>query len=311
MCPAGGQARHRLLANALTAQERSPTTMRLTTTRSRLGAIGATGLILAWLLLAACQPAAPVEPTTDPTPERPTFTPAAGEPQPTPTLEATPMNTPTLAQSLSSAEQRLLDLIGQDLSQQLQVKEPAVTIGAIERVTWPDTSLGCPQPGYMYAQVLTPGYRATVEVEGKTYVYHASDAGQLVLCAPEQVAAQGAPTVVTATAPTIEPGLEGIVAAAIDDLAQRLAVSPEQIVVVEAQAVVWPDASLGCPQPDMLYKQVPMDGALVRLEVADKVYDYHSGAGRAPFLCEESMRPHKDTPPAIDLLQLEPRSPLD
>ena len=48
--PGGGRARHRLLANALTAQERSPTTMRLTTTRSRLGAIGATGLILAWLI---------------------------------------------------------------------------------------------------------------------------------------------------------------------------------------------------------------------------------------------------------------------
>ncbi|MGI6377370.1 MAG: hypothetical protein ACOX3S_15465 [Anaerolineae bacterium] len=106
--------------------------MRLTNTRARLGAIGATGLILAWLFLVACQSAAPVEPTTDPTPERPTFTPAAGEPQPTPTLEATPMNTPTLAQSLSSAERRLLDLIRQDLSQRLQLKEPAVTIGAIE-----------------------------------------------------------------------------------------------------------------------------------------------------------------------------------
>ncbi|MGI6377371.1 MAG: hypothetical protein ACOX3S_15470 [Anaerolineae bacterium] len=133
----------------------------------------------------------------------------------------------------------------------------------------------------------------------------------MVLCAPQQVAAQGAPDAVTATAPTIEPGLEGVVAAAIDDLAQRLAVSPEQIVVLEALAVVWPDASLGCPQPDMLYKQVPMDGALVRLEVAGKVYAYHSGAGRAPFLCEESVRPHKDTPPAIDLLQLDPGSPLD
>ena len=220
------------------------------------------------------------------------------------------MNTPTLAQSLSSAEQRLLDLIGQDLSQQLQVKEPAVT-GAIERVTWPDTSLGCFSQAICTLRCSRQAYRATVEVEGKTYVYHASDAGQLVLCAPEQVAAQGAPLSSQRPRPPSSLASRGIVAAAIDDLAQRLAVSPEQIVVVEAQAVVWPDASLVPAARYALYKQVPMDGALVRLEVADKVYDYHSGAGRAPFLCEESMRPHKDTPPAIDLLQLEPRSPLD
>ena len=47
--------------------------------------------------------------------------------------------------------------------------------------------------------------------------------------------------------------MEPLVQTAREDLAQRLGVPPGQIEVVEAQAVVWPDASLGCPQPGMAF----------------------------------------------------------
>jgi hypothetical protein len=42
----------------------------------------------------------------------------------------------------------------------------------------------------------------------------------------------------------------------IGDPARRESLLPEEIEVV-SQEVVWPDASLGCPQPDMRYFQVP------------------------------------------------------
>ena len=43
---------------------------------------------------------------------------------------------------------------------------------------WPDTSLGCPEPGYAYAKVMVPGYRFTFSYDGSLYEVHtASEAG--------------------------------------------------------------------------------------------------------------------------------------
>lgn len=88
------------------------------------------------------------------------------------------------------------------------------------------------------------------------------------------------------------------VSAAIADLTERLGVTPAQIEVVSVEAVVWPDGSLGCPQPGMLYPQVLQDGMRIRLAVAGVIYQYHSGERRAPFLCENPAEP---APPGIGL----------
>jgi hypothetical protein len=50
-----------------------------------------------------------------------------------------------------------------------------------EALVWEDGSLGCPEPGMVYAQVLTPGYRFTLQSSGKTYQYHAAK-GVAKLC---------------------------------------------------------------------------------------------------------------------------------
>lgn len=54
-----------------------------------------------------------------------------------------------------------------------------------EAVTWPDSSLGCPEPGQMYLQVLTPGYRVVVEVGGDQLTVHTdrSDPPRIARCA--------------------------------------------------------------------------------------------------------------------------------
>ena len=51
-----------------------------------------------------------------------------------------------------------------------------------EQAQWPDGSLGCPVPGYLYTQVVTPGYWIVLEAGGKTYDYRATEAGDLRLC---------------------------------------------------------------------------------------------------------------------------------
>lgn len=59
-----------------------------------------------------------------------------------------------------------------------------VKIVLVEQVTWPDTSLGCPEPGKFYAQVLVPGYRVVVEVGGRKFEVHTDLRGRVVICNP-------------------------------------------------------------------------------------------------------------------------------
>jgi hypothetical protein len=52
----------------------------------------------------------------------------------------------------------------------------------LESVTWPDGSLGCPQPGMAYTQALVPGYRVRLQVGDEVWDYHASERGGIVRC---------------------------------------------------------------------------------------------------------------------------------
>ena len=88
----------------------------------------------------------------------------------------------------------------------------------------------------------------------------------------------------------VDAALAPIVEAARKDLARRLSVEAERIEVVEARSKVWRDGSLGCPEPGMMYTQALQDGALVRLRYGSKVYAYHSGRNREPFLCEPKRK---------------------
>lgn len=84
-----------------------------------------------------------------------------------------------------------------------------------------------------------------------------------------------------------DPPSRALVAKARADLQRRLSVSAEKIVLAAFEAVVWPDASLGCPRPGMEYTQVQREGVRMRFVVNDRTYNYHAGSGREPFLCEQ------------------------
>lgn len=75
----------------------------------------------------------------------------------------------------------------QAIQQQLLIDVPGVDIAAAtvvtaEAVEWSDGSLGCPERGMLYTQVITPGYHVVISVDGVEYDYRATDAGQVRLC---------------------------------------------------------------------------------------------------------------------------------
>jgi len=49
-------------------------------------------------------------------------------------------------------------------------------------LTWPDGSLGCPEPGMSYTQALIEGYRIELTVDGASYEYHGAAGEPPFLC---------------------------------------------------------------------------------------------------------------------------------
>ena len=75
---------------------------------------------------------------------------------------------------------KLVNLAKGDLARRLGVGVEEVTLVSAEAVEWPDASLGNPQQGMVYAQVITPGYKIILSAGGQEYEYH-SDQERVVL----------------------------------------------------------------------------------------------------------------------------------
>jgi hypothetical protein len=68
---------------------------------------------------------------------------------------------------------------------QLGVTADEVVVVASEQRDWPDSSLGCPEPGRAYAQIITPGYRVTIDTAdgaSEVQVHTNLDGSRAVLC---------------------------------------------------------------------------------------------------------------------------------
>ncbi|MFC1879570.1 hypothetical protein ACFLZW_06610, partial [Chloroflexota bacterium] len=97
---------------------------------------------------------------------------------------STPLETNSASSPADPLEHKLFVLTSEDLAAHLNVNVGQIHLVSIESLNWPDTSLGCPQPNIFYAQVLTPGYRITLQVGTKQYEYHSDTEGLFLLCDP-------------------------------------------------------------------------------------------------------------------------------
>ena len=92
---------------------------------------------------------------------RPEVAPAPGVPDPRPRI-------------IRDAKIDLGARVGADISE--------IELTGMEATDWPDTSLGCPTPGELYAQVETAGYRITLVFQSREYIYHTDGRARVVFC---------------------------------------------------------------------------------------------------------------------------------
>lgn len=72
------------------------------------------------------------------------------------------------------------------LSEQLGVSVEDIEIREFEQVEWPDACLGIPQEGQACAQVVTPGFRVALEVNGEQYEFRSDQDGTLIVQTPRE-----------------------------------------------------------------------------------------------------------------------------
>ena len=89
---------------------------------------------------------------------------------------ATPQTQPAAATKAPAATPQTLTGLQvearQVLADRLSVPAAGLELVSDEPVQWGDTSLGCPQAGMVYAQVITPGHRITFRQGDDTYEVH-------------------------------------------------------------------------------------------------------------------------------------------
>jgi len=189
------------------------------------------------------------------------------------------------------AAEQVVRLAVEDLAQRLSLSsEETIRLVSVEAVDWPDASLGCPQPGMMYAQVITPGFRVVLEAEGKEYAYH-TDAGRfVVLCEKggeaggptQEEAVTGEPN--TPNAQSTPYSLAGesteTVKFAKDDLARRLGIGTE---VIDVVAVIGQEFSADAFYCRVTKARIARDespatisGETILLSAAGQKYEYHA-----------------------------------
>jgi hypothetical protein len=88
-----------------------------------------------------------------------------------------------LPDSSANAEpQPAVDAALRDAAAHLGVSPTNLKVDQVEPRQWGDSSLGCPKPGLMYSQIVTPGFVITVSGAGKQLEYHSDTRGRVVLC---------------------------------------------------------------------------------------------------------------------------------
>ncbi len=174
--------------------------------------------------------------------------------------------------SITVEDRSIADKAVLALADHLDVPVTAIRVDSVRAVEWRDSSIGCPQPGEAYLQVITPGHKITLRHEGKLHVVHEAN-GNAFVCVRRKPAVSG-------LTEKLELVWAEQAAIAREDLASKLNVDASQIIVASARATTWTDTSLGCADPDASYDDVRAEGFVLTLRHGSRNFTYHTDLDR-------------------------------
>jgi hypothetical protein len=172
---------------------------------------------------------------------------------------------------LSARDRDLGALAVKTLAEHLDVPSDAIQIDSVRAVEWRDSSIGCPQPNEAYLQVITPGHRITLRLDGNFYFVHEAN-GKAFICERRKA--------VGGVMPQLELEWAEMAVAARRDLAGHLGVDEDQIIIAAGESTTFSDASLGCSEPGVEYAVGNRHGYVLTLRHGSRNYTYHTDLDR-------------------------------
>jgi len=224
-------------------------------------------LALMIIVVSACAPPTSVPPTAE-APDSPLTKPHS------------PISVPPTPQLLTGVSEDAFVSFRVAVAEQVGLSSDELTLVSAKQVTWRDTSLGCPQEGMSYAQVLVEGWRIVfVDVSGQEYdVRTAQSLEDFIICQQPQTDSSDGAT----------GGISSAKDAAVNALMAHLDVARDEISIVSIEVVEWRNSCLGCSAPGEVCLDVITPGYRINLDYGGETYSVHADSmGRQVIICDE------------------------
>jgi len=98
------------------------------------------------------------------------------------TTTGVPTVSTTLPDNDTQVPDELLAAVLADAASRSGLDASTFVVASGEAVDWADSSLGCPEPGMGYMQVITPGYRVVLTSGATSLEYHLNQRGDFAQC---------------------------------------------------------------------------------------------------------------------------------
>ena len=200
-----------------------------------------------------------------------------------------PPATPTPEKDSAALEQVKQSAL-KALSEKLDLPVDQIQVKSLEQVDWSDSCLGLGGPAESCAAVITPGYRVTLEANGRNFEVRTDADGTNARV--DETALNDLPAEPQAQ-PLTQPQ-----AMAIKSLSQQLGIAPSEIKLLTSEETEWPDGCLGLARRDEMCTMAMVPGYRFVLQAQEQQYEVRTDReGRyARVALEDGMLPGLDVP---------------
>lgn len=163
-------------------------------------------------------------------------------------------------------------------AKQLRAQASEFTVVTVEPAQWSDSSLGCRKPDSMRQEVMSNGYVVVLERQGKQHQVNVAGS-RAVICEPTTRLSG------TVRPPMAARGLDRVTQLARQDLANRLHLDVQQVLVGNIEPRRWTDDDMNCTSgggspatdaADTAPAQVSAPGYRLALSASGRTYFYHT-----------------------------------
>jgi hypothetical protein len=154
--------------------------------KQRISWLGFVGLVL---LMAGCFQATPAAQNNQGIPHKKDIQQVASPTTEMPVLEGTAVQSATIPPSATQPDTKeetgcaaMTDVGKSVLALKTGAALQSIDVLKCFPIDWPDSSLGCPKPDEIYAQVVTPGFQILLEAAGKRYAVHTDTREHGIVC---------------------------------------------------------------------------------------------------------------------------------